>query len=272
VTTVNSRRLHILLVLWCGLLLAPRVLAEFGAFGSISVDKNISGAMAFSWIAGYLAQFAVFMWIMNVVQEQKILWWFIASLLPWAADWAPHTPLYTLLCLVLTVASAVWIAQANRREDLLQHQGILAQGTVLEVLKPWMNVVINNVYIKRKLRLRIAREDGVPEYEGILNGLFMLGEIPSPGDKIPLVIDPTTPQRFEYRKDDEDASSKSAAPAHAGSTSTHPSSSPSSHGKAPAVLNRSNIVDELARLASLRDRGALTEVEYAAAKKKLLLD
>jgi hypothetical protein len=188
------RKLYSLLIVWCVLLLAPGV---YEAFGNVTLN----GTLAAVWIVGYLAQFAVFMWIMNLVGEQKVLWWFIT-------------------------------------------------GVVLEVFKPWMNVVINNVYIRRRLRLRIQREDGSPAYEGILKGLFMLGEIPSVGDRLALRVDPVNPQHFDY-----DEASTATAQAASG---------------AAADSGNAGLSDELARLAELRDRGALTDSEFAAAKKKLL--
>lgn len=60
-----------------------------------------------------------------------------------------------------------------------------------------INVVVNNVYIKRTLRLRIERSDGVPPYEAKYRGTFMLGEIPSPGSVLVLRVDPHRPQHFE---------------------------------------------------------------------------
>jgi hypothetical protein len=126
---------------------------------------------------------------------------------------------------------------------------------VLEVLKPWMNVVINNVYIRRRLRLRIQRQDGSPAYEGILKGLFMLGEIPSVGDRLTLRVDPANPQHFDY----DEASTETAQAASAAAAD-------SGEGR----LSHEHLSEELARLADLRDRGALTDSEFAAAKKKLL--
>jgi hypothetical protein len=58
-------------------------------------------------------------------------------------------------------------------------------------------VVINNVYIRRTLRLRIERSDGVAPYEVRLKATFMLGEIPEAGTTLPVVIDPARPQQIE---------------------------------------------------------------------------
>lgn len=251
------RKLYSLLTLWCVLLLAPGV---FEAFGNVTLN----GTLASVWIVGYLAQFGVFMWIMNLVGEQKVLWWFIASLLPWVVDWSvPSSPWFLLLCAAVAVAVAVWIGQSTLRAQSLQQRGIRASGVVLEVLKPWMNVVINNVYIRRRLRLRIQRQDGTPAYEGILKGLFMLGEIPSVGDRLALRVDPANPQHFDYDKDSSSAAAATASHSSAHSFDSGPSAEASDSRPA-------NLVHELARLADLRDRGALTDSEFAAAKKKLL--
>src|SRR5690242_9869010 len=249
------RKIYSLLIAWCVLLLAPGV---FGAFGNVTLN----GALATVWIVGYLAQFGGFMWIMNLVGDQKVLWWFIASLLPWAVDWTvPSSPWFLLLCAAVAIAVAFWIGQSTVRAQSLQQQGIRATGIVLEVLEPWMNVVINNVYIRRRLRLRIQREDGASPYEGILKGLFMLGEIPSVGDRLALRVDPANPQHFDYDKASTDAATAQAASAAASDPGISAVASES---------RRQNLADELARLADLRDRGALTDSEFAAAKKKLL--
>jgi hypothetical protein len=258
------RRLHVLLIAWCVLLLVP-------GFYEAAGNVTLNGSLAAVWIVGYLAQFGIFMWIMNLAAEQKVLWWFIASLLPWAIDWAvPSSPWFLLLGAAVAIAVAVWIGRFSQRAQSLQDQGVRATGTVLEVLKPWMNVVINNVYIQRKLRLRIQREDGMPAYEGILKGLFMLGEIPSVGDRIALRVDPANPQHFDY-----DKSSASAATAASASSTEERSNSGREDLADPSEGELSNrhqrdLADELARLADLRDRGALTDSEFAAAKKKLL--
>ena len=247
------RRLHLLLIVWCVLLLAP------GLFEAIG-NATLNGTLALVWVVGYLAQFGVFMWIMNLVAEQKVLWWFIASILPWVVDWSvPASPWLLLAWAPVAIAVAIWVGRFSERVKSLQEQGIRATGTVLEVFKPWMNVVVNNVYIRRRVRLRIQREDGTPAYEGILKGLFMLGKIPSVGDRLHLRVDPVNPQHFDY--DQASTSAAAAAP--------HSSSEPFHSGEGDHS-GQGDLVAKLARLADLRDRGALTDAEFAAAKKKLL--
>jgi hypothetical protein len=206
---------------------------------------------------GWLAQFGVFMWIMNLVQDQTVLWrtvvwWFGASLLAWGLDWTPPSPLLWLEY-GAAIALPLWIGLAARQDESFKEHALRATGTVLEVLKPMMNVVINNVYIKRKVRLRVQREDGATAYEAMLDGLYMLGEIPSPGDRIPLLVDRDKPQHVEY---DKSSGATASSRAQAASASAH------SHG--------TDITDELERLERLRNRGALNEFEFHAAKRKLL--
>ena len=249
------RKINSLLIAWCVLLLAPGIFEAFG-------NTTLNGTLAAVWIVGYLVQFGVFMWIMNLVSEQKVLWWFVASLVPWAVDWTvPSSTWFLLLWTAVAIASAAWIGSVSNRASALQQRGIRATGTVLEVFKPWMNVVVNNVYIRRRLRLRIQRQDGSPAYEGILKGLFMLGEIPSVGDRLALRVDPANPQHFDYDKASTDAAEAQVASAVASNSGISALASES---------RRQNLADELARLADLRDRGALTDSEFAAAKKKLL--
>jgi Short C-terminal domain len=260
------RKLYSLLTVWCVLLLAPGV---YEAFGNVTLN----GTLAAVWVVGYLVQFGVFMWIMNLVSDQKILWWFIASMLPWAVDWSvPTSPWFLLLCAAVTVATAFWMAQSTQLAQSLQERGVRATGTVLEVLKPWMNVVINNVYIRRRLRLRIQRQDGSPAYEAIFKGLFMLGEIPSVGDRLALRVDPANPQHFDYDKDSAGNTISQAATASAASDFGERRSSDArlSDSRLSGEHLSHELSDELARLADLHKRGALTNSEFAAAKKKLL--
>jgi hypothetical protein len=96
------RKIYSLLTIWCVLLLAPGVVE---VLSSIDTRTAIPGYLAGVWIVGYLAQFGIFMWIMNLVGDQKVLWWFIASLLPWAVDWTvPVSPWFLLLGTTVVVA------------------------------------------------------------------------------------------------------------------------------------------------------------------------
>ena len=265
------RKIYSVLTLWCLLLLAPGVCEALG-------NVTLNGTLATIWVVGYLAQFFVFMWVLNLVPEQKVLWWFVASMLPWFVDWTVPSSRWLLLpWTAITIAVAVWIGRFAQGAKTLQEHGIRATGTVLEVFKPWMNVVVNNVYIRRRLRLSIQRQDGSPAYEGILKGLFMLGEIPSVGDRLSLRVDPANPQHFDY---DQASSATTTVTSHSSAMTTSTTHTPAHAASAAAFeseisaitseSSRQNLADELSRLADLHQRGALTDSEFAAAKKKLL--
>ena len=269
---MSINRLYTFLVAWCLLVIAPGVIVELGAFGQITAYTIIPNSLILLWFVGYLAQFGVFMWIMRIVGKQNAVWWFAASLLPLAIDYVlPVSPLFWFAWLPMIVGLAGWIGLAARRAESLQQHGIRATGVVLEVLKPLMNVVVNNVYIKRKVRVRIERY-GAPAYEGVLNGLFMLGEIPSPGDRIPLLVDPANPQRFEYDKEERSTGGPATGGRAAGGRATSGPATPVGpiRSAVPYLASRESIADELEKLADLRDRGAISDSEFDAAKKKLL--
>jgi hypothetical protein len=87
----------------------------------------------------------------------------------------------------------------------------------------------------------------------------MLGEMPSVGDRLTLRVDPANPQHFDYDKD----STETAQAASAGVSDF-------GEGRLSDEHSHERLSDELARLADLHKRGALTDSEFAAAKKKLL--
>lgn len=251
------RKLYVLLGAWCVLVVAPGLAVTAGAFGDVYFrwrgarldNAGIPTGATAAWIVGYLAQLVVFMWAARVARKQHVLAWLAASLFPWGVDWTLYGATWLVVPWSLATAGiALWIALGARRADALARHGVRATGIVLEVHEPLMNVVINNVYIKRTLRLRIEREDGNGPYEGVLDGVFMIGRIPSVGDAIPLRVDPRRPERFEAAGD--------AAPAR----TAHERPKPRDAG----------VAEELERLTRLRDRGAITETEFTAAKSKIL--
>jgi Short C-terminal domain len=176
------------------------------------------------------------------------LGWVIASLVPWSANWAaPLAPWWLIACAAVVVGYSWWFYRSLARSRSLQRNGIHARGVVLKVEKPLMNVVVNNVYIRRTLRLRVERADGVAPYEAKFKGLFMLGEIPDVGSVLQLRVDPADPRHFEAATDGDDDSSHR-----------------------PAAPSSDTITDQLQRLAELHRRGDLTDAEFATAKRRIL--
>jgi hypothetical protein len=178
------------------LAVGPALVVALGVFGHMDSNAAIAGAPIIVWVGGWLAQFAAFFWLMAIARKQNFAWWFIASGATWAADWTmPASPVFLILWPVAFVATALWIAHAELSYEAIAEHGIRATGIVEQVYQPMMNVIINNAYIKRKLRLRIERSDGTAPYEATYNGLFTFGEIPSVGARIPFLVDPSNPRR-----------------------------------------------------------------------------
>ncbi|HET9876160.1 MAG TPA: SHOCT domain-containing protein [Mycobacterium sp.] len=248
---VAWRTVALLSALWCVLVIAPAAVATI--LFQVTTETPITGPVVGAWIVGYLLQFAVFMVISRKAPRGTTLGWFVASIMPWAADWTAPAAWWALaICAAIVVGYAVWLSYAVYREGRFRRDGVRARAVVLEVIRPWFNVVINNVYIRRTLRLRIERTDGTRPYEVRFKGTFMLGEIPEPGARLSVLIDPIRPQRIELVDSvavvDEAPTSQTRYPQ-------------------PAAPD---ITDQLQRLTSMHQRGDLTDREFAAAKKRLL--
>jgi Short C-terminal domain len=242
---VKLRTVGLLLAVWCVLAIAPAVIIAL----FVGVDtEDPSGAVLILWIVGYLAQIGVFLVIsLKTSGAGGFLGWVIASLVPWSANWAaPLAPWWLIACVAIVVGYSWWFYRSLSRSRSLQRGGVPARGVVLKVEKPLMNVVINNVYIRRTLLLRIERADGVAPYEAKFKGTFMLGEIPDAGSVLRLRVDPANPCHFEAVKDCGE-----------------------SHYE-PPTPSSDTITDQLQQLAELHRRGDLTDAEFAAAKRRIL--
>jgi hypothetical protein len=193
-----SRSLQVALsfFMWWVLVVLPAVLTLAGVFGDIGPDTEVGGAVFGAWIGFYLAQLA---WLMVVVPRAvghtKTWWIFIASLLPWAVDWAtPYGLGWGLLWIGVAGAITASMILLALRMLRLDEQGTPVTATVVKVLKNHMNVVINNVYIRRRVLLDIPGPNGT--YQAVLHMLCEIGTSPSPGEKVQLRVDPTNPKHF----------------------------------------------------------------------------
>lgn len=251
----GDRKLPLALTLWWALAILPGMLVV--AFGGLDLMGNITGSIMIVWIVGYLAQLAAFMWASRLTGRDNMIGWFIASLAPWAVDWsAPFSLLYPLLVAVLVGGYAWWMYRSSAAQKDLEQHGVPAVGVVLSVKQPIMNMVINNAYIRRTMQLRIERSDGVAPYEAKYSGTFMFGNIPDPGDRFNLRVDPTNPNRFEV-VDGE------AGPAAESTFTTQ------DWGNFTAPVDDS-VATGLQKLADLHASGQLSDAEFTAAKARLL--
>jgi hypothetical protein len=205
-----SRSLRIVLALfvWWLLVVIPGLLTITGAFGAIGPEADLTPWVIAVWVAFFLAQLAWLMVVcMKAVGHSRIGWVFIASLLPWVVDWsAPYGWGWGLLWIGVAGGIAAGMTVLALRSLRLETKGRRAVGTVVKVLPNRMNVVINNIYVRRRVLLQIPGADGTP-YEAVLPMLCEIGTAPAKGDTFPLRVDPDHPKHFALEpsthRDDE---------------------------------------------------------------------
>jgi hypothetical protein len=280
---VKVVRLRVLLVVWVVLAVVPGLVAT--AAYDLDTGGLLGGGAAGIWVGGYLVQFGVFMWVARIAGSPTVLGAVTASLLPWVCDWACPAGLWIAApCAAVAAAVAYWMYSKVTHKAKLEQRGIPATGTVLEVVEPRWNVVINSVYIRRTLRLKVSRSDGAAPYEARLKDLFMLGEIPNVGDRVQLRIDPKDPQHLiGVNQPDETPSAPSAAansdwlptPGHdfesndvRGDARPEPMSAQVSPQASGSGFD--GIADELAKLDKLHRAGGLSDHEFEQAKARVL--
>jgi hypothetical protein len=253
---MNKPLVASLLVAWCIFVVAPGWIVYL-VFRGTDEDTAVVGPAFAIWIVGYLIQFGLFMALSRKSKGNSIVGWLLASTMPFAVDWTvPVAPWSPAAVAFVVGAYAVWFYYSLARSDDLQHNGIRAIGTVLEVKQPIMNMVINSVYIRRTMTLRIERADGAPPYEARYSGTFMLGEIPGPGAVFTLRVDPKNPRHFET-VDERTANVRFSARPPTGAPRSAPHNDPT-------------MADQLQQLYDMHRRGALTDDEFAAAKRRVL--
>ncbi|MDX1891230.1 SHOCT domain-containing protein [Mycolicibacterium sp. 050158] len=236
-----------LLTIWCVLVVMPAWIV-FVTFRGADPNAPIFGPIVIIWIVGYLLQFGVFMVIARKARGNSFGGWLLASTMPFVADWTvPVAPWSPAAVLVVVAAYSAWFYSRLARSDDLRRNGIPATGRVLEVEQPLLNTIVNSVYIRRTMTLRIERSDGTPPYDAKYSGTFMLGAIPSPGDVFNLRVDPSDPTHFE------------TTDLIAGSSDQ------------PRIQD-SSLAAQLRQLDDMHRRGALTDAEFTTAKQRLLRD
>ena len=203
-----SRPLQIVLSLfaWWILVVAPGVLTLAGVFGRVAEETDLGGWVLGAWVVFYLGQLA---WVMLVVSKAaggtRASWIFIASLLPWAVSWAPAYGWgWGLLWVGIAGAVTAVMMILALRTFTLETMGRRATGTVVEVLPNRMNVVINNIYVRRRVLLDIPGVDGQP-YQAVLPMLCEIGTFPAKGNTFPLRVDPKNPNHFALEPSTLDA-------------------------------------------------------------------
>lgn len=176
-----------LLVLWTGVVLLP---------GIITINQRVILAYVV-WGLGFFAALGLFITIARMTETTELWPWLVASVLPWVVNLTvPDNPMYIPVLIVAAGVFAAWIYLRSSATDRLLHEGVEGTGTVIEVIEPKaINAQVNNGYVRRSVRLTVERPDKKKTYEAVVRDLFKVGELPVPGDKIPLRIDPEDAKR-----------------------------------------------------------------------------
>ena len=181
--------------LWWAVVVLPGVLTLAGVFGYLGAATEIGGALTGVWIGCFCAQIALLYFAAHVLGHVRQWWFVVASMLPWAVNWAaPYGLGWGLLWIAIAGLAAAAMSWFAIRSINLDERGTVVTATVKKVLKNHMNVVINNVYIRRRVLLDIPGPQG--HYEAVLPMLCEIGTSPDAGDTYRRRVDPKNPKHF----------------------------------------------------------------------------
>ena len=185
---LDRQRLLKLLIGWGAAVLLP---------GIVIINPPVMLAYVV-WGIGFFVALALFVVIAKMTQTTDLWPWLVASVVPWVVNLsAPNNPMYIPVLVVAVGVFAAWIYLRSSATDRLLPDGVEGTGTVIEVSEPQaINAVVNNGYVRRSVRLTVERPDKTQTYEAVLRDLFKVEELPKPGDKIPLRVDPEDAKRI----------------------------------------------------------------------------
>lgn len=191
---LDRRQLLNLLVAWAGAVLLPGILAIPWAGRGLE-EFQIPAYVV--WGLGFLIQLVLFTAIARLSGTTQMWAWAFTSVVPWVVNLTvPDNPMYIPVFVVAVGVFAAWIFLRSAATDRLLHDGLDGTGVVIEVVAPkGINTVVNNGYVRRSVRLNVERADKKKTYEAAIRELFKVDELPSPGDRIPLRIDPEDAKR-----------------------------------------------------------------------------
>jgi hypothetical protein len=189
---------------WWAVVVLPAVLTLAGVFGDVGPDSEMGGAIVAVWIGCFCAQIGLLYVAARVLGHVRQWWFIVASLLPWAVNWAaPYGLGWGLLWIAVAGINAAAMAYFAVRSINLDERGTVVTATVKQVLRNHMNVVINNVYIRRRVLLSIPGANGTA-YDAVLPMLCEIGTSPDVGDRLRLRVDPKNPKHFALDPGDVD--------------------------------------------------------------------
>lgn len=208
---LDRRRLLNLLGSWAGAVLLPGIFAIPWA-GRGNEEFQIPAYLL--WGLGFLIQLLLFVAIAKITGTTQMWPWLVASVLPWVINLTiPDNPIYVPVFVVAVAVFAAWIFLRASATDRLLHEGVAGTGTVIEVIEPKaINAVVNNGYVRRSVHLTVQRADKTKTYEAVLRDLFKVEDLPKPGDRIPLRIDPEDAKRVAAVPAEKPAETPAATP------------------------------------------------------------
>lgn len=232
------------LAMWCALATAPALIAA----QLLNSGSDAVGWVAGVWVVGYIVQLLLFVIVGRRSPVGTGSGRILAALVPWLADWAALLSPWTVVPFAaILIGYSGWLSRAVYYVDTLRRDGIWGNGVVLQVIRPTLTVVMKNDKTRRRLRVRVEDVAAVPEYEAQFDATFTVGTIPEPGDIVAVRINPARLEHVELIEGE------------------------------PVIRAAANILElnphdaeQLHRLTTMRDRGDLTDEEFAAAKKRLL--
>ena len=184
---------------------------------------------------------------------------------------------------------------SKRVKKQLEENGKRANATVVEIAEKGMAVtrgaegVIGNTELALKTHLRVQPDDE-PEFEVKKRFSYPQLAVPSAGQTVPVIYDPSDHDKIivDYSPEAQQSAALSSAGIDAGSLSALMSQAqqmqaqaaqmqpgmgmgqvPGMAPQAPAQP-QADPVEQLERLAKLKDQGALTESEFEAEKARIL--
>lgn len=191
---LDRRQLLNLLVIWAAVVLLPGIAAIPWAGRGLE-EFQIPAYLL--WGLGFLIQLFVFTAIAKLTETTEMWAWLFTSVVPWVFNLTiPDNPMYIPVFVIAVGVFAAWIYLRSSATDRLLHDGLDGTGVVIEVIEPKaINAVVNNGYLRRSVRVTVERADKIKTYESVVRDLFKVDELPSPGDRLPLRIDPEDAKR-----------------------------------------------------------------------------
>lgn len=208
---LDRRRLLTLLGAWAVAVLLPGIFAIPWA-GRGMEEFQIPAYVL--WGVGFFVQLGLFNTIATMTGATDMAPWLVTSITPWVVNLTvPDNPMYIPVFILGVGLFAAWIYLRTAAADQLLHEGVVGTGTVIEVVEPKaFHVAVNNGYVRRSVRLTVERPDKHKTYEAVVRDLFKVDELPQPGDKVALRVDPEDATRVMADPAVDESQGKAAPP------------------------------------------------------------